>query len=258
MANRWAIGGFGDRLACVPAYRGRMSAAAVFELERTLFRGSSILSFAGHLGRAGYTHPLETARFVGGRRLHARPRDAHDDLVLARGLIALLAGRSRRAMQAHAERFAQEQLLQLLNPSAAAEIMSLQFRGIPVLLTSAAPQELADAVGQALGPMGSIGTTAHVHEGSYTGRADSLVTHGLAKAQRVAALLAEWGCDPAQCWAFASSVSDLPLLTLVGHPVAVKPDRALRAAAHARGWRLLPGSGDPVRPRRRPRMAPLP
>ena len=235
-----------------------MSAAAVFELESTLFRGSSILSFAGHLGRAGYTHPLETARFVGGRRLRARHRDAHDDLTLVRGFLALLAGRGQRTMQAHAERFAQEQLLQLLNPSAVAEIMSLQFRGVPVLLTTAAPQDLADAVGQALGLAGSIGTMAHVHEGSYTGRVGSLVAHGLAKAQRVADLLAEWNCDPAQCWAFSSSISDLPLLTLVGHPVAVKPDRALRVAAHARGWRLLPGSGDRVCPRRRSRVAPLP
>ena len=44
---------------------------------------------------------------------------------------------------------------------------------------------------------------------------------------------------PRASWAFSDSVNDLPLLSLVRHPVAVNPDRDLAAIALTNGWRIL-------------------
>jgi phosphoserine phosphatase len=41
------------------------------------------------------------------------------------------------------------------------------------------------------------------------------------------------------CYAYSDSVTDLPLLEVVGHPRVVNPDRALRRIAAARGWPVL-------------------
>jgi predicted permease len=47
------------------------------------------------------------------------------------------------------------------------------------------------------------------------------------------------GYDLADCYAYRHSITDLPMLTAVGHPTAVNPDRALRKAALERGWPVL-------------------
>jgi HAD superfamily hydrolase (TIGR01490 family) len=40
-------------------------------------------------------------------------------------------------------------------------------------------------------------------------------------------------------WFYSDSISDLPLLLAVTHPVAVRPDPRLRAEALKRGWRVV-------------------
>ncbi len=44
------------------------------------------------------------------------------------------------------------------------------------------------------------------------------------------------GADPGDCYAYADSHSDLPLLRAVGHPVAVDPDVALSRVARKNRW----------------------
>ncbi|MEC7402827.1 MAG: HAD-IB family hydrolase, partial [Actinomycetota bacterium] len=39
-------------------------------------------------------------------------------------------------------------------------------------------------------------------------------------------------------FAYSDSVTDLPMLETVGHPVAVNPDRALLKEATSRGWEI--------------------
>ena len=58
------------------------------------------------------------------------------------------------------------------------------------------------------------------------------------------------------CRAYSDSITDLPLLEVVGHPTAVNPDRALRRVAEERGWPVL-SFAVPValRPRIRPTTA---
>jgi HAD superfamily hydrolase (TIGR01490 family) len=42
-----------------------------------------------------------------------------------------------------------------------------------------------------------------------------------------------------QSWFYSDSISDLPLLSAVSHPVAVRPDARLRDHACAKGWTVL-------------------
>jgi phosphoserine phosphatase len=59
------------------------------------------------------------------------------------------------------------------------------------------------------------------------------------KAAAMQEVAAEGGYDLADCYAYSDSVTDLPMLSAVGHPTAVNPDRALRKAAAERGWPVL-------------------
>ncbi|MHB8895725.1 MAG: HAD family hydrolase [Candidatus Geothermincolia bacterium] len=47
------------------------------------------------------------------------------------------------------------------------------------------------------------------------------------------------GTDPADCWFYSDSASDLPLLEAVGHPVIVNPQVKLRVENRSHGWPVL-------------------
>jgi hypothetical protein len=52
----------------------------------------------------------------------------------------------------------------------------------------------------------------------------------------VLALAEREGLDLAECWAYSDSSNDLPMLSTVGHPVAVNPDARLKRVARESGW----------------------
>ena len=52
----------------------------------------------------------------------------------------------------------------------------------------------------------------------------------------MAALAAIQGLDLAECTAYSDSANDIPMLSMVGTPVAINPDSKLRKHAEKHGW----------------------
>ena len=94
-------------------------------------------------------------------------------------------------------------------------------------------------IAQMLGADEVLASRATVDEdGCFTGE----ITHfnqAQGKADACEALARACGWDLSECSAYSDSVSDAPLLRLVGHPYAVNPDRALREMAQREGWPTL-------------------
>jgi phosphoserine phosphatase len=86
---------------------------------------------------------------------------------------------------------------------------------------------------------GAVGSVSEVVDGEYTGRAGGPFTYREGKAQAIRELAAREDLDLAASWAYSDSESDLPMLRLVGHPVAVNPDSELARVARAEGWEVL-------------------
>ena len=86
---------------------------------------------------------------------------------------------------------------------------------------------------------GGIGTKAVVVGGRYTSELDGSFVYGQGKAEAIQKLVAERGYDLSRSYAYSDSVSDLPMMELVGHPVAVNPDGPLEDVAHDRGWPIV-------------------
>ena len=74
--------------------------------------------------------------------------------------------------------------------------------------------------------------------GSYTGELSGAPVAGEARARMLASYARRRGVDLRRSYAYADSISDLPMLEAVGNPVAVNPDRRLAAAAESRGWQI--------------------
>jgi phosphoserine phosphatase len=71
--------------------------------------------------------------------------------------------------------------------------------------------------------------------GRYDGTLEFYAYAG-AKATAIRQVAGARGYDLKRCYAYSDSITDLPMLSAVGHPNAVNPDRELRAAATAMGW----------------------
>jgi phosphoserine phosphatase len=109
-----------------------------------------------------------------------------------------------------------------------------------VYIFTAAAQELAEMLAHVLVFDGGIGSRfSEVRDGVYTGRPTGLFIYGAGKAQAIVELAEREGLDLATSYAYSDSASDLPMLRLVGHPVAVNPDQELARIARDEGWDVL-------------------
>jgi hypothetical protein len=107
-----------------------------------------------------------------------------------------------------------------------------------VVIVSTSGKEVVAPIGVLLGVSSVIATRMEVTDGHYTGLVE-FYAYGEAKAEQVRMLAAERGYSLPHCYAYSDSVTDLPMLEIVGNPRAVNPDRALRRIAQRRGWPVL-------------------
>jgi HAD superfamily hydrolase (TIGR01490 family) len=232
-----------------------VAAAAFFDLDRTLLRRSSALALAGSFRERGLISRRQLAKaalwqmlFVARGASHAAVRAAAED-----GL-RVLEGTTPEEMQA----LVAEALEPVLRPLVYAEPLRLaarhRERGERVYVVSATLQEIVQAIADDLGLDGALGTECEVRDGRYTGRPVRAL-HAENKAARLRELAAEEGLELADCTAYSDSHTDVPFLEAVGHPVAVNPDRRLRAVAAERGWPVLE-FGERAYPHARRRVPP--
>jgi HAD superfamily hydrolase (TIGR01490 family) len=114
-----------------------------------------------------------------------------------------------------------------------------QDAGRPVFICTAAAQEMAEMMALVLTFDGAVGSVAEVVDGVYTGREGGPFNYREGKAQAIRELAVREQIDLGASYAYSDSESDLPMLRLVGHPVAVNPDRELARVARAEGWEIM-------------------
>ena len=109
------------------------------------------------------------------------------------------------------------------------------------MLVSSGLSPLLAAIGATLGVEHVVGPQVEWRDGRLTGRTLPPLVIGQRKASVTRQRLGDWGLDVdfAGSFAYADSISDLPLLELVGHPTAVYADKQLAALARERGWPAL-------------------
>ena len=76
-------------------------------------------------------------------------------------------------------------------------------------------------------------------EGNFTGRLDGPFVYGPGKVEAMQAFAAAHDIDLDASYAYSDSLSDLPMLRAVGHPVAVNPDPPLAEIARQEGWQTM-------------------
>ncbi|HEY2297005.1 MAG TPA: HAD-IB family hydrolase [Jatrophihabitans sp.] len=214
-------------------------AAAFFDVDNTMMIGASIFHFAKGLAARKFFSWRDLSRFTA-QQLRLRVRgESHDDLHRTReSALAFIAGKDVAEIVALGEEIYDEELSDRIWPGTLALAQAHLDRGQRVWLVTATPVELATIIARRLRLTGALGTVAESSNGVYTGHLVGEVLHGEAKAHAVQALAEREGLELDKCSAYSDSINDIPLLSLVGNPVAVNPDSALRAEAKAHGWEI--------------------
>jgi HAD superfamily hydrolase (TIGR01490 family) len=214
--------------------RGR---AVLFDLDRTLVPGSSLMPLARVLAERGVVTRAAMAAHVA-TNLAFRWRaagDGHVDRIKATALLA--AAGAEHAMLLEAAACAGHAVADHVYPSARRLLGRHLDAGDFCVILSAAPQELVEVVSARLGAHRAVGSRPAVCDGRLTGELVGPFCYGEGKLVRLAAEVGP--VELVTAHAYADSCSDLPLLLACGHPTAVNPDRGLRQAARQRGWPVL-------------------
>jgi HAD superfamily hydrolase (TIGR01490 family) len=151
----------------------------------------------------------------------------------------VFTGRSESEVAALMARFTEEVMVPRLHPAATAALEEHLAEGDAVVVVSAALHPLVEALCRRLGVTEYVGAVCEVVAGRYTGLLVGPIPYGPEKARAAGRFIAQHGVDAADCWAYADHDTDIELLRLVGHPVAVNPRPGLRAEAEQHGWPIL-------------------
>jgi HAD superfamily hydrolase (TIGR01490 family) len=204
------------------------TAAAFFDLDRTLISGSSAFTFAFAAWRSNLVPSVQFARDAK-EALAFRMNGASDDTTV----------QTRERILGAISAQIIPKLLDRVRPEAKLLIDRHRHADRDTYIVSASPIEVVAPLAQALGMTGGIGTVAEVVDGHYTGKLVGPFCYGPGKVEAINEL-ARWdGYELDRCYAYSDSASDLPMMEAVGHPVAVNPDGPLERVARQRGWPIV-------------------
>jgi HAD superfamily hydrolase (TIGR01490 family) len=225
--------------------------AAFFDLDKTIISRSSSLALGRPLYRAGMVSRSQLMRGAYAQLVYLLiGADESRMEKLKEGMLQLTKGWDRTQV----ERLVHDVMLEVIDPFVYQEALDLiaehQAAGRRIYIVSSSPEEVVRPLAAHFGVSGVIATRAQVGpDNRYTGELE-FYAYGEQKAEAIRALATRARVNLAGSFAYSDSVTDVPMLETVGHPVAVNPDRELRHIAEDREWEIR-NFRNPVRLRSR-------
>jgi HAD superfamily hydrolase (TIGR01490 family) len=210
------------------------------DVDNTLVSGASIYMFAIEAWKSGFIrwHHVIPALFHQ-RSFIRKGETTHRVKSTRERAQALVAGHSVEDFVAVGETAWRRSIAPKVFPDVLATLQDHVHQGHQVWLVTASPHALAEVMARDLRFHGAIGTQLEVRDGKFTGEIVGELLHGPVKALATESHAQAHGLDLTQCYAYSDSVADIPLLELVGNPVAVNPDPGLLRHATGVGWPII-------------------
>jgi HAD superfamily hydrolase (TIGR01490 family) len=213
--------------------------AAFFDLDKTIIAKSSVLAFGRPLYREGLISRSAIARSIYAQIVYMLVGADEAKMEKVReSMLRLTKGWG----QEHVAEIVRETLEATIQPIIYAEALELirehTAAGRRTVIISSSPFEVVAPLAEYLGVDDAIATRAQIDDdGRYTGELE-FYAYGEAKAVAIREKAEAEGIDLAESYAYSDSITDLPMLEAVGHPVVVNPDRDLARAAATREWEV--------------------
>jgi HAD superfamily hydrolase (TIGR01490 family) len=229
-----ASGSTADNLETAP------QAAAFFDMGGSLLRGSATMSLAAAAVKEGFVSKRELALGLASGLSFLRKGASTDRTAQIRDRVLRMVKGRRRADLLSICEGSMSKIVNDVRPAAKELLRAHEDLGNARVAVSAVPTEVVSQVAMELQLDYGIGTTASVDEnGRYTGELDGPFCVHDGKAQVVETMAREHGWELADCYAYAGSIANLPMLEAVGNPRVIEPDRKLKSLAEKRGWPIV-------------------
>ena len=213
--------------------------AAFFDLDKTVIAKSSTLAFSKAFFDQGLINRRAVLKSSYAQFVYLLSGADHDQMDRMRiHLTNMCAGWDVEQVKSIVNETLHDIVTPLVFAEAADLIAGHKLCGRDVVVVSASGEELVAPIARALGATHAMATRMVVEDGKYTGEI-AFYCYGEGKVQAIRELAAREGYALEHCYAYSDSITDLPMLEVVGHPSVVNPDRALRKEAIARGWPVL-------------------
>lgn len=216
-----------------------MTEAAFFDLDKTIIAKSSTLAFTKPLFKAGLLNHRALAKAGIAQAYYQIFGADHSQLERVKDELAnLTSGWDRSEVVSLIEETVAGIVPPLVFAEALAIIENHRGRGRRIVVVSSSPEEIVKPLCRYLSIDEVIATRAATDpDGRYTGEIE-FYAYGPGKAEAMADLARRDGIDLEASYAYSDSATDVPMLELVGHPVAVNPDGELRRIAEEREWEI--------------------
>ncbi|MCY1076618.1 HAD family hydrolase [Archangium lansingense] len=213
-------------------------AIAFFDLDKTLLAvnsGSLWIRRELALGHITRWQALRASYWL--VRYHLGFVSMQDALVQA---IAHLQGTGEQPVRERTVRFYEELVRSQYRPGALRALEEHRSAGHRLVLLTSSSGYMSELVARDLGLDATLCNRFEVDAaGIYTGRPLGEVCFGEGKRSYAQAYASEADVPLSACAFYTDSYSDLPVMEVVGRPVAVHPDRRLRREALRRGWPVV-------------------
>lgn len=157
-----------------------------------------------------------------------------------REAITHLAGTGEQHMRERTVQFYEEMVRSQFRPGARRALEEHRSAGHKLVLLTSSSGYMSELVARDLGLDAMLCNRFEVDaSGRHTGRPLGEVCFGEGKLYYAQAYASQAGIPLSACAFYTDSYSDLPVMEVVGRPVAVNPDRRLRREALRRGWSVV-------------------
>ena len=213
----------------------------LFDLDNTLLNGDSDFEWSQFLIRIGVLDRelFEAKNLAFFEHYKAGTLDIHEFLDFQ---LKPLSRHSRKTLDAWHKRFMREQALGMITQPARNLVNQHLAAGDVCAIITATNSFVTAPIAREFGIENLIATEPEHKDGEFTGNVAGVACFREGKITRLDRWLSQrgWSLDSfADSTFYSDSLNDLPLLSMVRHPVAVNPDPTLRAHAEKNGWRVI-------------------
>jgi HAD superfamily hydrolase (TIGR01490 family) len=232
--------------------------AAFFDLDKTIIARSSSLAFSRPFYASGLINRRTVLRSAYAQFVYLVGGADHDQMERMREYLqSMVAGWP----VAQVREIVAETLHELIDPIVYDEAVTLieehRDAGRDIVIVSSSGAEVVEPIGQMLGADHIVATRMVIDDGKYTGEI-SYYAYGPTKADAIREMAESLGYDLENSYAYSDSQTDLPMLDVVGNPVAVNPDKELARVARERDWPIMRFTRPIAMRRRLPSVPDLP
>jgi HAD superfamily hydrolase (TIGR01490 family) len=215
-------------------------AASFFDVDGTLVRTNLLHPTVFYL--ANQNNPLASLGALA-RAAAGGPRMALAEMLDRRRfnelLFAAYAGMSNDRLRLLADEAFDSVLKRAIYPGAKDLVTRCRDQGHQVVFVSGALDFLMDKLVAHFGATGHISNRLEIKDNYATGKLLRPIVAGPEKARLVREWAKAHGEDLGECFAYSDSYSDVPLLSVVGHPCVVNPDLRLSKLARTYDWPVI-------------------